>query len=115
MRRFAGIDLGHEPVPDETTICKFRHMLETHKLGRTLFERVNEHLAACGIAVSGGTIVDATIIAAPSSTKNAGRRAIRRCTRPARASSGIRHEAACWRGQPQQADPLGRNYRSQRA
>lgn len=71
MRRFAGIDLGHEPVPDETTICKFRHLLETHKLGRPLFGRVNAHLAACGIAVSGGTIVDATIIAAPSSTKNA--------------------------------------------
>jgi IS5 family transposase len=71
MRRFAGIDLGHEPVPDETTICKFRHLLEAHELGRTLFDRVNAHLAARGIKVSGGTIVDATIIAAPSSTKNA--------------------------------------------
>jgi IS5 family transposase len=73
MRRFAGIDLGHEPVPDETTICKFRHLLEAHELGRTLFDRVNAHLAARGIKVSGGTIVDATIIAAPSSTKNADR------------------------------------------
>lgn len=73
MRRFAGIDLGHEPVPDETTICKFRHLLEAHELGRTLFDRVNAHLAARGIKVSGGTIVDATIIAAPSSTKNAGK------------------------------------------
>ena len=73
MRRFADIDLGHEPVPDETTICKFRHLLEAHELGRTLFDRVNAHLAARGIKVSGGTIVDATIIAAPSSTKNADR------------------------------------------
>jgi transposase, IS5 family len=71
MRRFAGIDLGHEPVPDETTLCKFRHLLEAHQLGQPLFDRVNAHLAARGLTVSGGTIVDATIIAAPSSTKNA--------------------------------------------
>jgi IS5 family transposase len=71
MRQFAGIDLGREPVPDETTMCKFRHLLERHDLGRALFERVHEHLAARGFAVSRGTIVDATIISAPSSTKNA--------------------------------------------
>jgi len=71
MRRFVGIDLGREPVPDETTILNFRHLLERHNLGKALFERVNEHLAARGLKVAGGTIVDATIIAAPSSTQNA--------------------------------------------
>jgi transposase, IS5 family len=70
MRRFVGIDLGCEPVPDETTILNFRHLLERHNLGKLLFDRVNEHLASRGLKVAGGTIVDATIIAAPSSTKN---------------------------------------------
>src|SRR5881227_1408676 len=71
MRRFAGIDLGREPVPDETTVCRFRHLLERHDLGRALFEQVHAHLQARGLGVSTGTIVDATIIQAPSSTKNA--------------------------------------------
>jgi IS5 family transposase len=71
MRRFVGIDLGREPVPDETTVCKFRHLLERHELGRSLFERVHGHLEAQGLKVSTGTIVDVTIINAPSSTKNA--------------------------------------------
>ncbi len=71
MREFVGIDLGLEPVPDETTVCKFRHLLERHDLGRKLFEDVGRHLQSKGMKVSGGTIVDATIIAAPSSTKNA--------------------------------------------
>ena len=71
MRRFAGIDLGREPVPDETTVCKFRHLLERHDLGSSLFARVNEYLMAKGLKVGTGTIVDATIIHAPSSTKNA--------------------------------------------
>ena len=70
MRRFIGIDLGIEPVPDETTLCKFRRLLEKHKLGKKLFEEVNRHLADCGVKISGGTIVDASIIHAPSSTKN---------------------------------------------
>lgn len=70
MRRFVGIDLGREPVPDETTICKFRHLLERHELGAVLFERINAYLSEHGIQVSGGTMVDATIIDAPSSTKN---------------------------------------------
>jgi len=70
MRQFVGIDLGREPVPDETTVCKFRHLLERHELGRALFEEVHRHLAAQGLKVSTGTIVDATIINAPSSTKN---------------------------------------------
>ncbi len=71
MRGFAGIDLGHEPVPDETTVCRFRHLLEANDLGRRLFEEVHRHLEANGLKLSTGTIVDATIIHAPSSTKNA--------------------------------------------
>ena len=71
MRRFAGIDLGREPVPDETTLCKFRHLLERHELGSALFQQVHEHLKQHGLNLSRGTIVDATIIHAPSSTKNA--------------------------------------------
>ncbi|CAE6797731.1 IS5 family transposase [Nitrospira defluvii] len=70
MRQFVGIDLGREPVPDETTICKFRHLLEAHQVGEQLFARIGAYLAAQGMKVSRGTIVDATIIAAPSSTKN---------------------------------------------
>lgn len=70
MREFVGIDLGREPAPDETTICKFRHRLEAHALGKKIFAEVNAHLASEGFKVSTGTIVDATIISAPSSTKN---------------------------------------------
>ena len=71
MRAFAGIDLGREPAPDETTICRFRHLLEAHDLAQRMLETVNRHLASNGLKVSTGTIVDATIIHAPSSTKNA--------------------------------------------
>jgi IS5 family transposase len=70
MREFVGIDLGREPAPDETTICKFRHRLESHALGKKILATVNAHLASQGFKVSTGTIVDATIISAPSSTKN---------------------------------------------
>ncbi len=70
MRHFVGIDLGREPAPDETTVCKFRHLLERHGLGAKLFAHVNGYLAAHGFRVGTGTIVDATLIAAPSSTKN---------------------------------------------
>ena len=70
MRRFAQIDLGNEPVPDETTVCKFRHLLEQHSLGSAILETVNFHLQSRGIKITIGTIVDATIIHAPSSTKN---------------------------------------------
>lgn len=70
MRRFAGIDLGREPAPDETTICKFRHLLEAHNLGDQLFALIAQYLHENGLQVSTGTIVDASIISAPSSTKN---------------------------------------------
>jgi transposase, IS5 family len=71
MRSFVGLDLGREPVPDETTILNFRHLLEAHALGRSVFEEVHRHLERQGIKIAKGTIVDATIINAPSSTKNA--------------------------------------------
>jgi IS5 family transposase len=71
LRRFVGIDLGRERVPDATTLLKFRRLLETHKLGEALFAKVGEVLQSNGLKVGTGTIVDATIISAPSSTKNA--------------------------------------------
>ena len=70
LRQFAGIDLGGEPVPDETTVCNFRHLLEKHNLGEEILGTVNLHLQAKGVRITTGTIVDATIIHAPSSTKN---------------------------------------------
>ena len=70
LRQFVGVDLGREPVPDETTICKFRHLMEKHNLGDHLFHLVNQYLKENGLKVSRGTIVDASIISAPSSTKN---------------------------------------------
>jgi IS5 family transposase len=70
MRRFVGIDLGREPAPDETTVCKFRHLLEEHDLGSSLFSHIACYLEENGLKVAKGTIVDATIIDAPSSTKN---------------------------------------------
>jgi transposase, IS5 family len=70
LRQFVGIDLGSEPVPDETTVCKFRHLLEEHHLGEEILGTVNLHLQAKGVRITTGTIVDATLIHAPSSTKN---------------------------------------------
>jgi transposase, IS5 family len=70
MRRFAGIELGDDRIPDETTILNFRHLLERHGLTETIFAEVNAHLADKGITLRSGTLVDATIIDAPSSTKN---------------------------------------------
>ena len=70
MREFVGIDLGREAVPDETTVCKFRHLLEEHQIGAATLATVNEHLQEQGVRIATGTIVDATIIQAPSSTKN---------------------------------------------
>ena len=71
LRRFVGVDLGRERVPDATTLLKFRRLLEANKLGEALFAKVGEVLQAQGLKVGTGTIVDATIIGAPSSTKNA--------------------------------------------
>jgi len=71
MRRFMGLDFAVEQVPDATTLLHFRHLLEKHKLGEKLFAEQNEIFDAQGWIMRGGSIVDATIIAAPSSTKNA--------------------------------------------
>jgi len=70
FREFCRIDLGRERVPDATTLLNFRHLLEAHDLGAALFAKVGELLLANGMRLSGGTIVDATLIAAPPSTKN---------------------------------------------
>jgi transposase, IS5 family len=88
MRAFVGIDLGREPVPDDTTVCRFRHLLEAHGLGRVLFQTVQQHLHAHGLTVSTGTIVDATIIAARRRRRTRRAAAIRTCIRPRRASCG---------------------------
>lgn len=65
MRIFVGIDLGVEASPDETIICKFRHLIEEKGIGKKIFASVNERLKAKGIKISNGTIVDAAIITAP--------------------------------------------------
>ena len=71
MRRFMGLDFTCEQVPDATTLLHFRHLLEKHQLGEKLFASQNEIFEQEGWIMRGGSIVDATIIAAPSSTKNA--------------------------------------------
>jgi transposase, IS5 family len=70
LRRFAGVDLGRAAAPDETSILRFRHLLEEHELNGKILDAVNLYLDSKGIRITTGTIVDATIIAAPSSTKN---------------------------------------------
>lgn len=69
MRRFAGLSITG-PLPDETTILNFRHLLERHQLGQKLFKEINAYLDESGLILKEGTIVDASIIAAPTSTKN---------------------------------------------
>lgn len=70
MRRFARVELGEDVVPDETTILRFRHLLEEQRLTQAVFEAVNGLLSERGLLLRKGTIVDATIVTAPSSTKN---------------------------------------------
>jgi IS5 family transposase len=70
MRKFVGIDLRVEACPDETTICKFHHLIEEKGIGKQIFASVSDHLKAQGIKIGNGKIVDATIITAPCSTKN---------------------------------------------
>jgi transposase, IS5 family len=70
IRGFVGIDLAREAAPDATTLLKFRRLLETHGLTQAIFEAINAHLAAKGLLLREGSVVDATIISAPSSTKN---------------------------------------------
>ena len=71
MRKFTGIDFMTESVPDETTLCKFRHLLEANGLNKLFFDAINRIMVQTRHMMKGGTIVDATIINAPSSTKNA--------------------------------------------
>jgi IS5 family transposase len=71
MRRFAKVELSEDKIPDESTILRFRHLLEKHRLTEAIFEEVKDLLVENGLLLRAGTIVDATIIAAPSSTKNA--------------------------------------------
>jgi transposase, IS5 family len=71
MRRFAGFSLGSGSIPDETTILNFRHLLEANQLTEHIFALINQYLLSKGLRLSKGTIVDASIIEAPSSTKNA--------------------------------------------
>lgn len=70
LREFVGVDLGRESVPDATTLLRFRHLLEEHQLTQSMFEQINEHLRQQGLLMTKGTLVDATIMEAPSSTKN---------------------------------------------
>ena len=101
MRRFAGIELISDRIPDETTILTFRHLLEKHGLGEQILEAVKAHLSARGMTMRQGTIVDATLIAAPSSTLRRAKpdcaggtrtrlaSGIRRCTSLRRTTSSI--------------------------
>ena len=73
LRDFVGIDLSRESVPDATTLLRFRRLLQDNDLTRALFDEINAHLTGQGLLMRAGTIVDATIIAAPSSTKNEGK------------------------------------------
>ena len=74
MRRFAKGELSEDKIPDESTILRFRHLLEKHRLTEAIFEEVKDLLAERRLFLQSGTIVDATIISAPSSTKNATKR-----------------------------------------
>jgi IS5 family transposase len=85
-RRFAGLE-GAARMPEESTILRFRHLLEKHDLAPQVPATINAGLAQHGLMLKTGTVVDATIIAAPSSTKNANGSAIRSCTRRRRATS----------------------------
>ena len=106
MRRFAGIELGDDRIPDETTILNFRHLLERHGLTEAIFADVNAHLADKGITLRSGTLVDATIIDAPSSTKNkAGARDPGDVVHQEGQRLVFRHEGACRRRCRQRRDP----------
>jgi transposase, IS5 family len=88
MRGFVGIDLGREPVPDETTVCRFRHLLEQHRLGQRLFDEVQQHLAAKGLKIAARSSMR-RLSMRPLRPRTPTRRVIPRCIRRRRASSGI--------------------------
>ena len=95
MRLFARLSLD-SALPDRTTIMNFRHLLEQHQLARQLFKTINRWLAEAGVMMTQGTLVDATIIEAPSSTKNKEQQRDPRCTRPERQSVALWHEGPHW-------------------
>lgn len=88
FRKFMKIDFMTEQAPDATTLLKFRHLIEKNHLGEAFFKAINRVMEATGHIMHGGTIVDATIINAPSSTKNAEKNVIPKCTRPKKATNG---------------------------
>ena len=88
MRRFAGLDLTDDAMPDETTTLKFRHLLEKHELTAQMMNIINDRLAQQGLLLKGGTMVDATIIHAPPRRRTGKRSAIPKCIRPRRVTSG---------------------------
>ena len=115
MRLFVGIDLGREPVPDETSILNFRHLLERHGLGKALFERVNDYLASCGVKVAGGTIVDATNRGSEFDQEPGQGTGPGDAPDPQRSAVVFRDEAAYRRGQQAEADPLAADVGGERA
>ena len=74
LRNFAGLELVVDAWPDETTLLNFRRLIEKHKLSQALFEEINAYLLGKGIKVSQGSMIDATLVQAPSSTKNKGKK-----------------------------------------
>ena len=114
LRSFVGIDLGRERVPDGTTLLKFRRLLEKQQLGEKLFAIVGQVLQAQGLKVGTGTIVDATIIGAPSSTKNADKARDPEMHQTRKGPAVVlRHEDAHRRRQPHGAGSERRDHRSQ--
>ena len=89
MRQFVGIDLGREPVPDETTICKFRHLLEAHDIGKQLFARIGAYLAAPGCRSAAGRLSMPPSLPRRVPRRIGKRSGIPRCLRRRRATSGI--------------------------
>ena len=87
MRQFARLSLD-KAIPDRTTIMNFRHLLEQHELARKIFSTVNHWLAECGVLMTQGTLVDATIIQAPALPKTNTTAVMKTCTRPRKVTSG---------------------------
>lgn len=118
LRRFAGIELGSESIPDETTILNFRHLLERHGLGKALFDEMAALLAEHGLLLREGTTVDATLIAAPPSTKNRQRKRDPGMSQTKKGNQwhfGMPEDAGTnkgpyWRGQPFRACAYGGDY-----
>jgi IS5 family transposase len=111
IHHFVGIDLNRETAPDATTLLKFRRLLEAHQLTESIFNEINAHLAEKGLFLREGTIVDATLIAAPPSTKNEeGKRDGRDAPNQERQPVAFRHESAHRRGCAIGTDAYPRGY-----